>query len=399
MTQPERLHALDAVRAIALLLGLVLHGAMAHMEGLADAGWPIVDSSPSDTLGLTFYVIHIFRMATFFLIAGFFGHLVFHRRGAADFARDRRNRILYPLLIWWLPVAIASMAAMIWGLVRQGVDLNEAPEPPIMYPALLPFPLTHLWFLYILIWLYGIALGLRYLIGLWRGSVAFKARVDAVFEKIVMSPIASIMLGVPIAMTLIAIPDWRWWGGVPTPDYSLDPNPASLFIYGYIFGVGWILDRQQHLLQAIRDRWVLNLILGAAATLACLEIVGWQSSRIMDIAEPNHVLLYAGFYGIAMMALTFALIGAGTAFLSEGSRVMRYIADASYWIYVWHLPLIFLLQAFMMNMPLHWSIKFPIVMVATLIPLVLTYDWFVRPGRLGELMNGKRMKRGLPATA
>ena len=44
-----RLHALDAVRAFALLSGLVLHAAMSFMPGLAAVGFP-ADSSQSDTL-------------------------------------------------------------------------------------------------------------------------------------------------------------------------------------------------------------------------------------------------------------------------------------------------------------------------------------------------------------
>ena len=83
----ERLHALDAVRGFALLAGVVLHATMSFLPGFGAQGWPIVDRTPSVALGVTFFVIHIFRMTTFFMIAGFFAHLLYHRRGATRLRR------------------------------------------------------------------------------------------------------------------------------------------------------------------------------------------------------------------------------------------------------------------------------------------------------------------------
>ncbi len=79
--KPERLHALDAVRGYALLLGIVLHATMSFIPGPTRI-WIIQDSHPSMTLAVLLFVIHVFRMTTFFLIAGFFARLSFHRHGA-----------------------------------------------------------------------------------------------------------------------------------------------------------------------------------------------------------------------------------------------------------------------------------------------------------------------------
>jgi glucan biosynthesis protein C len=69
--KPERLHALDAVRGYALLLGIVLHATISFLPSPTRI-WIIEDSHPSNTLGVLFFAIHVFRMTTFFLIAGFF---------------------------------------------------------------------------------------------------------------------------------------------------------------------------------------------------------------------------------------------------------------------------------------------------------------------------------------
>ena len=96
--KPERLHALDAVRGYALLLGIVLHATMSFIPGPTRI-WIIQDSHPSMTLAVLLFVIHVFRMTTFFLIAGFFAHLSFHRRGTWGFVRDRLQRIALPLAV------------------------------------------------------------------------------------------------------------------------------------------------------------------------------------------------------------------------------------------------------------------------------------------------------------
>lgn len=89
---PERLHALDALRGIALLLGIVLHAALSFVPA-SPRFWFIQDTHPSLLLGLLSFAIHVFRMTTFFLMAGFFARMSFHRRGTWGFVRDRLQRL------------------------------------------------------------------------------------------------------------------------------------------------------------------------------------------------------------------------------------------------------------------------------------------------------------------
>ena len=85
-TSNERLHALDAVRGFALIAGIVFHASVSFLAGPKGVPlWIVTDSQPSVALGVIFHVLHIFRMTTFFLIAGFFAHLTFHRRDSANF--------------------------------------------------------------------------------------------------------------------------------------------------------------------------------------------------------------------------------------------------------------------------------------------------------------------------
>src|SRR5512140_2721880 len=91
----ERLYALDAVRAGALLLGVVFHATMSLLPG--QQIWLTRDWE-SPALAVVFFVSHLFRMSLFFLIAGFFGRMSCERLGTKGFVRDRLKRIGIPLV-------------------------------------------------------------------------------------------------------------------------------------------------------------------------------------------------------------------------------------------------------------------------------------------------------------
>src|ERR1700752_382530 len=98
MTYSDRLHALDAVRAFALLLGVVFHAGFSFLPGLIPGLWAMTDNSPSTAIGVLLFAAHIFRMSLFFFVAGFFARMLFDRGGARGFWRNRLKRILVPLV-------------------------------------------------------------------------------------------------------------------------------------------------------------------------------------------------------------------------------------------------------------------------------------------------------------
>ena len=87
----SRLDYLDATRAFALVLGIVFHACLSFMPVFT--GWAVQDISTSPLVAIFMTVSHSFRMETFFLLAGFFSHLTFHRKGAGEFVRSRVLRI------------------------------------------------------------------------------------------------------------------------------------------------------------------------------------------------------------------------------------------------------------------------------------------------------------------
>ena len=94
----ERRHDLDALRAIAMLLGILLHAIMPFI-GLPEEFFPLQDSSQAPWLGLILHAIHGFRMPLFFLISGFFTAMLWRKRGLTALLGHRFKRIFLPLLL------------------------------------------------------------------------------------------------------------------------------------------------------------------------------------------------------------------------------------------------------------------------------------------------------------
>ena len=146
----ERLHALDAVRGFALLLGIVFHATVSFVATPNNIPiWIVMDNSRSVWMGVAFHVLHIFRMTTFFLVAGFFAHMSFHKKGMRGYIKDRLKRIGIPLVAGW-PILFALISAASGrGAI---VMAHGGPTPPApKYPGFPAFPLTHLWFLWVLL--------------------------------------------------------------------------------------------------------------------------------------------------------------------------------------------------------------------------------------------------------
>ena len=103
--------------------------------------------------------------------------------------------------------------------------------------------------------------------------------------------------------------------------------------------------------------------------------------------------VYALVFGVAVWGWVLGLTGAALRFLSNYSATRRYIADASYWIYLAHLPVVAALQIWVSHWPLHWGVKFPFILVVSFTVLFLSYHFLVRPTFIGQLLNGRKYPR------
>ena len=386
---PERLHALDAVRGYALLLGIILHATMSFLPTPTRV-WIISDSHPSISLGVLFFAIHVFRMTTFFVIAGFFAHLSFHRRGAWGFVKDRLQRIALPLAIGW-PILFTVMGMVVfWAATFP--DGGRPPGAATWPPALPRFPLTHLWFLYVLLELYAAMLVLRAGVVWLDPNGRIRAHVDRLIDLVMQSRFAPVILAVPIGITLCLDQTWFGWIGVRTPDSSLITNLQAWIGFGTAFGFGWLLHRQVDLIQMMQRRWLLNSVLAVVLIAASFFLAVARGPQPQPIGYNAIGLAGAVCYALAIWTTTFAVIGLALRFLSGFSPVRRYLADASYWLYLIHMPILMALQVAVFDLDWPWPIKFGGILLVALPLMFASYQWLVRYSFIGTVLNGRRMR-------
>ena len=383
----SRLAALDAIRAAALLLGICLHASLSFVPGIGAELWPMSDLQKSTVLSVTMFVIHVFRMSVFFFVAGLLARTVLERYGFAAFWRDRARRIALPLVLGWVVCFVLVAAVVLWALSRANGGRLPSPLPSALAESGLN--LLHLWFLYVLLWLYAISIGLRTLLRAVDRSGSIRAFIDRALGTFICLPFGALILAVPVAAALFFIEDWNRWTGVPTPGYTVIPPAASLFIYCYVFMIGWAFDRQRHLLQELARRWPMNFGLGLFAALYCLSTAGTDPGAAVWTTQAER-LVYATAYAAALMGWTLAFVGAGIRFFAKPNPAITYVADASYWMYIAHLPLVMALQTAVMLADVHWSIKYLFINVVCIGLLLITYHFWVRSSWIGRLLNGRK---------
>ena len=92
----HRYHDLDALRAFAMLLGIVIHGLLSFVGWSV---WPVQDVNQSELYGIPVMFIHGFRMSLFFFVSGFFTMMMWEKRGSTGLLVHRFKRIVLPFFV------------------------------------------------------------------------------------------------------------------------------------------------------------------------------------------------------------------------------------------------------------------------------------------------------------
>ncbi len=381
-TPNERLHALDNLRAAAMFLGIVLHGAVSFTT--FPIPWPVKDVSGGQGFDALLGFIHGFRMQVFFLLAGFFAHLLWQRLGARAFLAQRAVRIGVPLLFGLLVIIPITIAISIWADTRTHSGFMAAAP---RNPRLLDFPALHLWFLQVLLVLY---LGATVLARMGRSPrlAAMAPTVDTAFDWLMRCPYKPLLLAIPTAALL--------WFSPRLPDIDeagmrLVPRLQAFAYYALFFAVGWWMNRRVQLVGTF-NRWLLPYFVGALVAWFAmgiglrLSMLPTQHAAAIKFAVITSAALYAWF-------MTFAVTGLFLRIASAHRPWVRYMAAASYWWYLLHLPIVIALQGWLGLWPVNGWLKLALILSITSAILAVSYHAMVRYTWIGRVLNGPRERQ------
>lgn len=247
--------------------------------------------------------------------------------------------------------------------------------------------LGHLWFLGMLCWL-----------------AAGFAVVAWVFEKLdwktprrlILSPFFWTGLVLLTLLPQMQMGQLEHIGGGFGPDTSLGlvPIPHVLFYYIVFFGFGALYFDCGDSEGKLGRRWKFTLPLALCVVFPLgLEfstgVLGFRGHLLSENwhSPASHVLqvLYVWMMIVGCMGLFRALLPAE-------NKCVRYLSDSAYWLYLAHMPFVFVTQALVANWPLPAFVKLLIVCVGVIGFLVLTYHYLVRYTWIGRLLNGPRRR-------
>ncbi len=349
----ERLHALDNLRALAMLAGLLFHALLAYSP-LARPYWPAADTGNAQAVDLLIWWLHLFRMPLFFLIAGFFAAHSVQQRGLGGMLRSRWRRIALPLLLLGPPLLLLLREATDWALREV-----ERPSPLLRWirevlPKDQPLPVvgfSHLWFLYYL---------LLFSLLVWVARQLLPPAWSAALRR--LGP-GALLLGLPplLALPMLSVPAPH-----PAPESWL-PQLWAMGHYGLFFALGYLL-RGSELLARCRP-WLPWLLLGSA--LAYVPYFG-----LLGQAGWHPLVALAGACVALWMSLACLLLA--QRWLDRAQGLLRYLTQSAYWTYLLHLPVLLALQYALLDVAWAWPLKFAFALVLTLAVCLLSYQLLVR---------------------
>jgi peptidoglycan/LPS O-acetylase OafA/YrhL len=380
----ERIHALDSLRAIMMLLGIVLHTAMTYADtDFSPGGWILKDIGSTDISNdYIYYVIHSFRMQTFFVVAGFFASLLFYERSPIKMIKNRISRIVLPFIVFLFVLYAPSMFSMIYSYsIFQGSEnalsaaLNSVSELPF-------FPKTtmHLWFLYYLSMITVVSVGMALFL---KKLPAITRPMSQAFNWVIERPILRVLIFAALTSIVYFIMG-AWW----TEKYnSFTPNFNAFLYYGFFYFIGWILFKSKHL---------LNKLMTFDWACAILGLLLYTAYLILGLIFPpfnpvTHILINS----LVVWLFIFGITGLFMRYGSNHSPLMRYVSDSSYWVYLLHLPLTFLIPGLIADWPLPSTLKMLFVVLSTGVICFVSYHYLVRGTFIGKFLNGRKYSRKL----
>ena len=377
----ERIHSLDSLRAIMMLLGLVLHAAVTYTITDWGKAWSLKD--PNSTSLFNDYIaeiIHVFRMPIFFLVAGFFGAMLFYDRTPLKMVKNRIARIVYPFIVFvillWPTIVFA------WVYTRSSFDGSNNPLADALAPfsnilVIIPQSTFHLWFLYYLAMITFVSVGLGLL---FRRLPKISYNISVVFGTIIQKPIFRIVVFACLSIVIYFI---MGTSQVETSN-SFIPNIDTFIFYLLFYLVGWVLFKSKQLLDSMMKLdWVCTLLGVAVFTIYFF----------MKDAFNDEVLII--LKSITVWLLIFGITGLFIRYGSQHSAKMRYISDSSYWVYLVHLSIIGFIPSLIVDWPIHAIFKFIIVMTFTAVISFVSYHYLVRSSFIGKFLNGRKYSRKL----
>ena len=367
-------------------LGIVIHAAANHLAITTTLPWR--DSETSIIADLLSLIIHAFRMPLFFIISGLLLALMIKKYGPAETLKRRLRRLALPFIVFWPIIFILTVlliAAFINVMNTGKIELSIA---PLMHPEdhNVKIHTLHLWFLYYLIWLSIIASIMPKVLRMLfkrRSQKIMQALTHKIFEAIAGSIFGVFILALPSASISTG-----YKNGIIQPDGSLMINIIELLHHGIFFLFGYLLYHSYNSLNSRYSRYYKRyLIIAIVSTIGYLSFIA--SKSILNLSETLFNFASGYYYNCLAWLWSFAFLGLFSRYLSLPNKLLGYMAESAYWVYLIHMLGTIGFGVLLSQVHLGAIPKMLVNIILTSIFCITTYQLFVRHSFIGIFLNGK----------
>lgn len=347
-----------------MMLGIVLHSSQVFNP---EKTWSIYSANTNPAFTYLVELIHLFRMPAFFIISGYFCLLTINRYGPRKFLNIRLKRIIIPLIT----TAIILNSLQTFILYKTGwfnFDLKE-----YLYTSIW---IGHLWFLVDLIIYFILALILA---SYFR---SFFIRINDLINKyLTQLPFVFIVFLLPLLWLSI-----KTAGKLGIPIYwnflnIFNLHELLLYVPYFIFGI-WLRANPEQLIRFS----TISLRISTPIVIASIFIY----HNTENSSNTINIILFEYFHTLSIWFSASICFNLFMRFFNTHSKLLAFISDASYTVYLFHHIFIISIGLIIINNDIDYLLGFPTLILLTLVITFSLHKYVILPNIiLRYIFNGK----------
>lgn len=332
----NRRYDIDWIRVIAISLLLLYHVAIALQPWGTMIGF-ITSEKAWQALWIPMTMLNVWRIPLLFFVSGMGVYFAMKNRNWKQLLLERTGRILLPFLFGM--VFIVPIHIWIWQRYYQ-FDMTYLPGP------------GHLWFLGNL-FVYVVVLSPLFFY-LKRNE---EGRLVSWIKRVFSNPLGLLLvIGAFVVEVLLVNP-------MPFELYAMTGHGFFLGLLAFLFGFCFVLCGHTFWEMILRWRW---LFFAVAVTFFAMRLVYFQGDT------PNYLLV------VESNCWIISLFGFGYKYLNHPGKVLSYLSQAAYPVYILHMIFLYLGSYFIFPLAIDVRIQFVLVLLITITGSFITYEFLIR---------------------
>jgi glucans biosynthesis protein C len=375
--QSQRYYGLDALRCLMMICGIVIHGAYFYIIERLLHG-----QAPNKLLILVTSLLHRFQMPLFFILGGFVTAMLVEKYGLRGAYLNRARRMLIPFLaavVTVLPLTLWLYFSVVLTSINNEVSFVgslASLDATLKQMAAWNLPTVsfmHLWFLHYLLFFYLFIPLCEYVVARLKRD-AWQPRM----QRLMSSPWSVLMFALLTAATL-----WPYPGGyVSVDDRSPLPDPWNAVHFGSFYFLGYLFFHYREIFATFQNH-LLTFGMLALVTFAAISMPATPLVTELMANQPLVVMVNA----LCTWGFVCFLAGLFLRRYNRNTARVRFMSQSLYWVYLMHIPTVFLCGVLLTQLPVHDVGKFAILTCITLAICFSSY-LLIRHTWIGVLLSG-----------